>query len=43
MSIGNIIPYNQLTDFVNDGIRFGGLRVSECNQVSDQVDLSVFP
>jgi len=40
--VGGILLYNQLTDFVDNATGFGGLRVSECNQVSDQVDLLEF-
>jgi hypothetical protein len=39
--IDNAVLHNQLTDFVDDATCFGGLCVSECDQVSDQVDLPV--
>jgi len=40
--VREILLYNQLTDFVDNATGFGGLRVSKCNQVSDQVDLPKF-
>ena len=39
ISVGKTLLYDRRTNLIDDFISLGGLGVSKCHQVSDQVDL----